>query len=597
VTREVTQDYAGARQKRAPAHCYGVSIHMSSVAPSPTRILVLALALAACGASRPPESVPPSAERTAPVTSVQIESPALSPGPMSGDDTSSVADESQALYETSANDFPPLELIAEYSQDTVPVEEALNDTVSSKQVFDDAYARYERSRALIGSARLQIDTALVLLDTISDEAGGAVMADRDEMVIELSRVIRQLVVVEDRRDQLRNDELPLQMNKFVEREITSFQGRERARFLLYYERSGAYIQLVRRALREERMPERLAWLPFIESGFSTSAYSTARALGLWQFIASTGHRYGLNRDRWRDQRRDFESSTRAALAYLRDLHGMFGDWNTALAAYNCGEGRVLRTINRQRDRTTDDFWDLFIQLPRETARYVPRLHAVLHILNDPAAYGFDDLPEPKEPLAWDTVATNKEMALKSIARHLSVTTEQMKRLNPELKSKPDPITPPYAYTLRVPAGKGESARLAMARIPVTRAPELPEYVTHRVRYGQTLGTIARRYRTSIRAIMRANRLRSAHRIYAGQRLKVPTRAARSSRRRSPSATTAPRTTTSGDDSVYVVRAGDTLWSISRQHSTTITRLRRMNSLGRTSRIYPGQKIVVSRTSQ
>ena len=116
----------------------------------------------------------------------------------------------------------------------------------------------------------------------------------------------------------------------------------------------------------------------MESGFKIQAYSRARALGLWQFIPSTGYKFGLSRDEWVDERMDVEKSTQAAIAYLKELHGMFGDWLTVLAAYNCGEGRVLRVISRQHINYFDRFWDLYNQLPRETARYVPRL-SLIHI--------------------------------------------------------------------------------------------------------------------------------------------------------------------------------------------------------------------------
>jgi membrane-bound lytic murein transglycosylase D len=138
------------------------------------------------------------------------------------------------------------------------------------------------------------------------------------------------------------------------------------------------------------LPAELSWLPLIESGFKVKALSRARALGLWQFIPSTGYKFGLKRDQYIDERIDFEKSSDAAIAYLKELHNIFGDWSTVLAAYNCGEGRVLRVIRTQNINYLDDFWDLFGRLPFETARYVPRFLAAA-----PVAQGIEHrIPNP-----------------------------------------------------------------------------------------------------------------------------------------------------------------------------------------------------------
>ena len=174
------------------------------------------------------------------------------------------------------------------------------------------------------------------------------------------------------------------MNADVEKEISSFQGMERDilycglsafRYVSFY-----YCKSVEKSGNSGRI--------FLASSggkcFKINAYSRARALGLWQFIPSTGYKFGLSRDEWIDERMDVEKSTQAAIAYLKELHNMFGDWLTVLAAYNCGEGKVLRVISRQNINYLDGFWDLYRQLPHETARYVPRFLATLHIVKEPA---------------------------------------------------------------------------------------------------------------------------------------------------------------------------------------------------------------------
>lgn len=546
------------------------------ITPNALVALLCAFALsfaASCGPQKPPTvSAPPN------------------------DASRSVEPDTLGLSGMSADDFPPDEFIEELppGSDSLLLEEtgvADSTEVNVGAIFDNAYRRHQTAQQYIRDARAQIDTALALLDSIPEYADTTALANRDEMVLDFSRLVRQLSFAELPEGPSRNEEIPLQMNRFVEREIQNFQTIERAHFLTWYERSGAYVPYLKERFRREGMPEHLAWLPFIESGFSTRALSSARALGLWQFIASTGYRYGLRRDRWIDQRMDFERSTTAAIAYLRDLHDLFGDWNTALAAYNSGEGRVLRTINRQRADYMDDFWDLYIQLPSETARYVPRFHALLQIIQDPEKYGFTDLPETDAPLEYDTLSVNRQVQLSDIAARLRVGREEIERLNPELRSK---ITPGYPYTLRVPKGMAEQAAQIIGTVPETKAPELPEYVIHRVRYGETLSSIAQRYRTSVWAIQQANGIRNPRLLRAGQRLRVPTRAApapRSSSRsgvRSASGSSPPEGTT-----IHVVQSGDTLWSISQRYSMSVAQIRRLNGLSRSSNIYPGQKLIVS----
>jgi hypothetical protein len=245
------------------------------------------------------------------------------------------------------------------------------------------------------------------------------------------------------------------MNADVEKEIRSFQTVERNFFERSYERSGYYLPLMKQQLRQAGLPEELAWLPLVESGFQVHALSKARALGPWQFIPSTGYKYGLNRDLFIDERMNVEKSTQGAIAYLTDLHGLFGDWLTALAAYNCGEGRVLKVISRQQIDYLDHFWDLYNQLPNETARYVPRFLATLHIVKNPKKFGMN-LPEPyAKPIVYETVKTNKSMKLFDIACQMGISTDTLVMLNPELRHQ---ITPDRPYDLKIPQGAGAAVR-------------------------------------------------------------------------------------------------------------------------------------------
>jgi membrane-bound lytic murein transglycosylase D len=315
-----------------------------------------------------------------------------------------------------------------------------------------------------------------------------------------------------------SSEIPMTMNDYVQREIQSFQTLERDFFIESYKRSGKYRNEMVKALKEAGMPEDLSWLPLIESGFKVRALSRSRALGLWQFIPSTGYKYGLKRNTWIDERLDPPKATAAAIAYFKDLHEMFGDWATVLAAYNCGEGNVARVISGQKINYLDNFWDLYERLPRETARYYPRFLAVLAIVKEPTRYGFT-LEELDKPLSFETISWEKPVQLKTIADSTGIDEELLSSLNPELRHG---ATPNVSYALRVPPGTGEKV-LACSEKLATWAPPKVEYVMHRVRRGETLTLIALRYRTTTQRIIEANHLRRGKTLRVGQKLKIPTR--------------------------------------------------------------------------
>jgi membrane-bound lytic murein transglycosylase D len=378
--------------------------------------------------------------------------------------------------------------------------------------------------------------------------------------------------------------IPLEMNGHVEKALRLFKGRERQFFLEAYRRSGRYRPAIISALEEAGLPEELSWLPLIESGFKIRAFSRARALGLWQFIASTGYKFGLKRDRWIDERMDPEKSTKAAIAYLKELHQIFGDWATALAAYNCGEGAVLKRIRTQRINYLDNFWDLYRKLPIETAFYYPKFLAVLHILNDPNAHGFT-LPPVDPEIKSETVAINKQVHLKTVAKHLDVAFGTMRDLNPELRYN---YTPKRPYPLKVPDGSAESLLARIDDIPEWHPPQ-PAYVVHRVRSGQSLSLIAGKYRTSVRAIMAMNGLRSRHYIKAGWKLKIPIKRRYASNKKAPIPIYALQI--KGESLEYVVQKGDSLWKIANHFGTTAEIIQSLNLLT-TTRLDVGQVLKI-----
>jgi membrane-bound lytic murein transglycosylase D len=375
--------------------------------------------------------------------------------------------------------------------------------------------------------------------------------------------------------------IPITINRHVQAEIDLFtKGREKRFFIDSYIRSGRYRDKIVRALREAGLPQELSWLPLIESGFKVNALSRSRALGMWQFIPSTGYKFGLSRDKFIDERMDPEKSTRAAIEYLKELHQIFGDWSTVLAAYNCGEGRVLRLIRGQNINYLDNFWDLYQRLPRETARYVPRFLATLHILNNPEDYGLDRI-SVDPPLEYETLVVNKQVHLTNVAKSIGVDRKVLKDLNPELRYQ---ILPGENYHLNIPPGSSDTLLAKIDHIPVSHLPQRA-YVYHRVRHGESLSTIARKYRTSVRKIMRANNMRRSNYIVAGKRIKIP--------QRGYMAQTAQviRKPQNGKALIHKVRKGDSLYIIAKQYGTTTKKIQDLNNL-KTTMLHKGQILTI-----
>jgi len=422
-----------------------------------------------------------------------------------------------------------------------------------------------------------LDQSYQIICSIQNEEDPEITQQKEDLRLLISKRILEIYASRSHPQMGHSKEIPLPMNQYVEREIKRFQTSEKDFFNQAYRLSGRYRPYIVEEMKKAGLPENLSWLPLIESGFKTKAFSKARALGLWQFIASTAYRYDLRRDRWVDDRMDPERSTQAAITYLKVLHGLFGDWTTALAAYNCGEGNVLRVIRQQHVNYLDDFWDLYPRLPLETARYVPRFLAALHIIKDPEKYGFTDL-EQDESLKSEKVQVNKQMRLKDIAQTLDLPVKTLEELNPSLRYK---ATPNYPYMLSVPPETSELFLANLEQIPQWKPPQRA-YVVHRVRFGETLSGIAMKYRVTVRHIVHANGLRSARWIRAGQRLKIPLRGQiiLASKSSDPESTIH-----------YRVRRGDSLWLIAQRYDTTVAKIKALNQI-QSNLLQAGQIILV-----
>ena len=427
------------------------------------------------------------------------------------------------------------------------------------------------------SALDALDKAFSVIVQVEEDEDPDVMQQKEDLRITIAKRIVEVYASRFTVADGTHKEFPLVMNDHVRKEIESFTGREKDFFLAAYRRSGKYRASILKMLKDEGLPKEISWLPLIESGYKVRAFSRARALGMWQFIASTGYKYGLKRDTWIDERMDPEKSTRAAIAYLKDLHQMFGDWTTALAAYNCGEWAVLNRIRTQRINYLDHFWDLYEKLPRETAAYVPRLIAVLHITNNPAAYGLT-LPPLDEEVKVEEVTINKKVSLKVIANRLSIDCDQLQELNAELRQD---MTPDSPYPLRVPSGAGKLLLAKLSDIPESDVPAYrpyspsPNYIVHTVRKGESLAGIAGKYRTSVKSIRDMNGLGKKTQVNAGWTLKIPTRKGFSPVVDSRSAQGEPKSKKAME---YAVKSGDTLWKVANRYSTTPKELRKLNKL-------------------
>ncbi|MFC1817054.1 LysM peptidoglycan-binding domain-containing protein [Thermodesulfobacteriota bacterium] len=376
----------------------------------------------------------------------------------------------------------------------------------------------------------------------------------------------------------KHNAIPMVINKHTQAEIDLFtKGKEKTFFIESYKRSGRYRSQIVKALKEAGLPIELSWLPLIESGFKVKAFSRARALGLWQFIPSTGYKFGLKRNVFIDERIDPDKSTKAAIAYLKQLHQIFGDWATVLAAYNCGEGRVLRVIRGQNVNYLDNFWDLYERLPRETARYVPRFFATLHILKNKEKYGLDSITIDS-PLEFEIVTVSKQIHLRDVARNIDLPEKTLRDLNPELRYK---ILPHDRYPLRVPPGKTEVLLARLDEIPISSRPR-PAYIKHRVRPGETLSVIAYRYKTSVSKIIRANNIHRRNFIVAGKVLKIPQKGTEFTYHIKKYQPPPDRHT-----STHIVKSGDSLWILARRYSTNTKDIQEFNKLT-TTRLHIGQ---------
>ena len=397
---------------------------------------------------------------------------------------------------------------------------------------------------------------------------------------------------------LPNSDIPLTLNSKVNYFIDFFQHRGHGFFAKWLSRSERYIPIMREILRKEGMPEDLVYLAMIESGFTPHAVSVANAVGPWQFMSGTGKRYDLKINDWIDERRDPIKSTVAAALYLKELYAMFNnDWYLAAAGYNAGENKILRAITMYESR---DFWEISkgSYLKRETKDYVPKLLAAAIIAKEPARYGFADIAY-LPAMDLDTVIIQSRTDLDLVARMTAVPYQTLKELNPELRRWCTPPNYPN-YLLKLPKGKKELFTSEYAKIPEDqRYTERIAYSRYRTRKKDTLKSVAARFSTTPERIAELNHLKSNSKL-RGKSLLVPVQSAVAMK---PAHKSAPaemkQTASTGADKknrYYIIRKGDTLYSLAKRFKVTTTILTAWNNLTVKVALKPGKRIIVAKYS-
>ena len=402
-----------------------------------------------------------------------------------------------------------------------------------------------------------------------------------------------------------NSFIPLQFNRYVKNDIIHYTEKIPKVTARILGLAPYYLPQFEEIFDEFDMPKELKAMAVIESALNAKAVSRARAKGMWQFIYTTGRRYGLNITSFVDERFDPVTACRAAAQYLKDSYMIFGDWQLAIASYNCGTGNVNKAIRRSGGKT--DFWEIYPYLPRETRGYIPAFIAALYVLQYYPEHGIVPA-QVTLPAHIDTIHVNKMLHFQQVSDNIGISMEVLRELNPQYLHDIIPGTErqyvlrlPYNYTGPFVEKEAEIYaykdtvffnETAITKIKESGDSETGGRIVHRVKKGETLGGIASRYRTSVANIKRWNGLRN-NTIQVGQRLVIY---GKNAAPKSTSATAKPapaggsKTTVSGEYETYTVRKGDTLSAIASRNHVSLGTLMNINGLSKNSKIYPGMKL-------
>lgn len=398
-----------------------------------------------------------------------------------------------------------------------------------------------------------------------------------------------------------NSFIPIEFNQIVKNCIIRYTERITASTSRMLGLAPYYLPMIEETLDEFGMPKELKAMAVIESAFNPKAVSRARAKGMWQFMYSTAKRYGLEMTSYVDERYDPEASCRAAVQYLKDNYMIFGDWGLTIASYNCGEGNVMKAVRRSGGKT--NFWDIYPYLPRETRGYVPIFIAALYVLTYYPEHGLTPA-QVNLPALVDTFHISRNVHFEQIADNIGISVETLRDMNPKYLHDIIPGQE-HPYVLNLPHSYSASFIDKEQQIytykdsvyfnPVSTkkikesASNEGQRIAHKVRSGETLGGIARRYGVTVTNLKKWNNLRS-NTIRVGQRLYIYGRGAEPAS----SVSTPKATATSGGFVTYTVRKGDTLSAIARANGVTLTQIYSLNNMNKNSKIYPGMKIRVKK---
>ena len=355
-------------------------------------------------------------------------------------------------------------------------------------------------------------------------------------------------------------------------------------------RAAPHLHYIIEELEKRGLPLEFALLPIVESAYDPFAYSHSRAAGLWQFIPGTARVYGLKIDWWYDGRRDVRASTTAAIDYLEYLHNMLGeDWLLALAAYNAGQGNVLSSIRASKLPADEvNFWSL--KVFRETYTYVPRLLAISELINHPDRYHMT-LPDVANKPYWEVVETMGQLDLNKAAELADVSSKEIYLLNAGFNQWA--THPDGPHELIIPVGKADVFRERVLELPPT---ERLAWQRHKVSYGESLGTIANRYRTTVDTIRSANNIRG-NLIRAGESLMIPAASPDTDYAMSQSSRLATKQQTlethyGSEPITYIVKPGDSFWEIAHKFDVGMRELAKWNGMGTTGLLHPGTELKI-----